>query len=104
MVARDLVIFALGPVQAFIATARRTQDLWMGSQLLSLLALAGVGGRRRVHMEPICFILYSSNSGLAAKHSQPLRRRRASRAGRGRWTQYRRGRRESLERLRQSSA
>jgi CRISPR-associated protein Cmr2 len=42
MAARDLVIFALGPVQAFIATARRTQDLWLGSQLLSHLALVGV--------------------------------------------------------------
>lgn len=39
---RDLVIFALGPVQAYIATARRTQDLWLGSQLLSHLALVGV--------------------------------------------------------------
>ena len=42
MAARDLVIFALGPVQSFIATARRTQDLWLGSQLLSHLALVGV--------------------------------------------------------------
>ncbi len=33
-----LLVFALGPVQEFIATARRTQDLWMGSWLLSYLA------------------------------------------------------------------
>jgi CRISPR-associated protein Cmr2 len=42
MAAQDLVIFTLGPVQSFIATARRTQDLWLGSQLLSHLALVGV--------------------------------------------------------------
>ena len=42
MVAQDLVIFSLGPVQSFIATARRTQDLWVGSQLLSHLARIGV--------------------------------------------------------------
>jgi CRISPR-associated protein Cmr2 len=42
MAARDLVIFSLGPVQPFIATARRTQDLWVGSQLLSYLAQVGV--------------------------------------------------------------
>jgi len=39
---RDLLIFTLGPVQSFIATARRTQDLWLGSRLLSSLALVGV--------------------------------------------------------------
>jgi len=39
---QDLFIFALGPVQSFIVTARRTQDLWLGSQLLSNLALVGV--------------------------------------------------------------
>jgi CRISPR-associated protein Cmr2 len=42
MAARDLIILALGPVQGYIATARRTQDLWLGSQLLSHLALVGV--------------------------------------------------------------
>jgi len=30
-----LVIFSLGPVQSFIAEARRTRDLWAGSKLLS---------------------------------------------------------------------
>ncbi len=32
------LIFSLGPVQEFIAAARRTQDLWMGSWLLSYLS------------------------------------------------------------------
>jgi CRISPR-associated protein Cmr2 len=35
---RTLLAFHLGPVQDFIATARRTQDLWMGSWLLSHLS------------------------------------------------------------------
>jgi len=38
----ELLVFALGPVQSFIATARRTQDLWLGSQVLSLLAQVGL--------------------------------------------------------------
>ncbi len=32
------LLFTLGPVQSFIATARRTQDLWAGSYLLSYLS------------------------------------------------------------------
>ncbi|MCA9547125.1 MAG: hypothetical protein KC613_22140, partial [Myxococcales bacterium] len=35
---RELLLVALGPVQDFIATARRCQDLWFGSQLLSELS------------------------------------------------------------------
>lgn len=30
-----LFLFSLGPVQSFIASARKTQDLWAGSYLLS---------------------------------------------------------------------
>lgn len=44
-----LYLFQIGPVQAFIAQARRTQDLLVGSRILSDLAGAGVsaamGGR-----------------------------------------------------------
>jgi CRISPR-associated protein Cmr2 len=36
------VIFTLGPVQSFIARARRTQDLWAGSRLLSYLMEAAL--------------------------------------------------------------
>ena len=32
------LLFAVGPVQEFIATARKTQDLWAGSYLLSYLS------------------------------------------------------------------
>lgn len=37
-----LFLFTIGPVQAFIAQARRTQDLYIGSRMLSALAAAGV--------------------------------------------------------------
>ncbi|HRE46688.1 MAG TPA: type III-B CRISPR-associated protein Cas10/Cmr2 [Aggregatilineales bacterium] len=37
-----LYLFQIGPVQSFIAAARRTQDLYVGSRLLSLLARAGI--------------------------------------------------------------
>lgn len=33
-----LLVFSIGPVQEFIGAARRTQDLWMGSWLLSYLS------------------------------------------------------------------
>ncbi len=37
-----LISFHLGPVQDFIAAARRTQDLWMGSWLLSYLSRVAI--------------------------------------------------------------
>ncbi|HBT47373.1 MAG TPA: type III-B CRISPR-associated protein Cas10/Cmr2 [Peptococcaceae bacterium] len=37
---KHLVVFHIGPVQDFIAAARRSQDLWFGSWLLSELAKA----------------------------------------------------------------
>lgn len=36
-----LFLFHVGPVQSFIASARRTRDLWFGSHLLSELSKAG---------------------------------------------------------------
>lgn len=35
-------IITVGPVQSLIAQARRTQDLWVGSQLLQQLIRAGI--------------------------------------------------------------
>lgn len=34
----SLLLFSIGPVQDFIATARKTQDLWSGSYMLSYIA------------------------------------------------------------------
>jgi CRISPR-associated protein Cmr2 len=39
---QHLYLFTIGPVQSFIAAARRTQDLYVGSQILSMIAGAGV--------------------------------------------------------------
>ena len=37
-----MLLFSLGPVQSFIAQARKTRDLWIGSYLLSLLMEAAM--------------------------------------------------------------
>lgn len=37
-----LIVFTIGPVQSYISQARRTQDLWQGSRILSYLAGIGV--------------------------------------------------------------
>jgi CRISPR-associated protein Cmr2 len=34
---RNLLLFTIGPVQSFISQARKTQDLYAGSKLLSVL-------------------------------------------------------------------
>lgn len=46
-----LYLFQIGPVQTFIAQARRTADLYVGSRLLSLLAGAGVGAALANHVK-----------------------------------------------------
>ncbi|MBZ0275575.1 MAG: type III-B CRISPR-associated protein Cas10/Cmr2 [Anaerolineae bacterium] len=37
-----IIILTIGPVQGYISQARRTQDLWQGSRILSYLASQGV--------------------------------------------------------------
>lgn len=39
---KHLFLFTIGPVQSFIAQARKTQDLYAGSQILSKLVKAGI--------------------------------------------------------------
>lgn len=56
MVKSELLSVSLGPVQSFIATARRTQDLWMGSQLLSHLALVGLHEIARLGGDTVQYI------------------------------------------------
>jgi CRISPR-associated protein Cmr2 len=41
-VIQAMLLFSLGPVQSFIAQARKTRDLWLGSYLLSLLMEASM--------------------------------------------------------------
>src|SRR5438874_9293754 len=42
-----MLLFSLGPVQSFIAQARKTRDLWLGSFLLSLLMEAAMKGIKK---------------------------------------------------------
>ncbi|GAB4418550.1 MAG: type III-B CRISPR-associated protein Cas10/Cmr2 [Anaerolineae bacterium] len=42
-----LHLIQIGPVQSFIAAARRTQDLYVGSRLLSMIAAEGVRAAQR---------------------------------------------------------
>lgn len=44
---KEIVIFAIGPVQSYIAAARRTQDLWAGSRLLSDIMAHALDGATR---------------------------------------------------------
>ena len=39
-----MLLFSLGPVQSFIAQARKTRDLWLGSFLLSAFMQIGIEG------------------------------------------------------------
>lgn len=47
---QHLFIFQIGPVQAFIAQARRTADLYTGSRILSMIARAGVEKAQEAHV------------------------------------------------------
>ena len=51
MSAQHLFLFQIGPVQSFIAAARKTQDLYVGSRLLSIIAGAGVEAAHRAHWD-----------------------------------------------------
>lgn len=49
----QLLIFAFGPVQSFIAEARRSQDLWAGSHILSELGRAALQSLIHTGAKPI---------------------------------------------------
>lgn len=66
---RELLLLVLGPVQGFIATARRTQDLAVGSRILSLLAQAAVDAVPQLE----CEVIYPRYSSAAAPPSLPNR-------------------------------
>jgi len=58
------LVFSVGPVQGFIAQARTTRDLWMGSYLLSFLAWEA--------MRPICEALGPDAILYPSLREQPL--------------------------------
>ena len=91
-----LMAVALGPVQDFISAARRTRDLWFGSQLLSEIskaAAAAIQGAGGTLIFPSPEALDQSQSGIAnvilAKLPELLTpseaRRLAYDAAAGRW-------------------
>lgn len=45
---KHLFLFTIGPVQSFIAQARKTQDLYAGSQILSTLAQTGLNSLKNI--------------------------------------------------------
>ncbi|MFS8580603.1 MAG: hypothetical protein LOD88_11335, partial [Novibacillus thermophilus] len=45
---QSLLVFSIGPVQSFIAAARKLEDLWSGSYVLSYLAESGI--KRLFHL------------------------------------------------------
>lgn len=56
-----LLVFSIGPVQEFIGAARRTQDLWMGSWLLSYLSWTAMRSLAETYGPDV--ILYPSLRG-----------------------------------------
>lgn len=50
---RHLLVLNLGPVQGFIATARRTRDLWFGSQVLSEVSKAAARALVEAGADPV---------------------------------------------------
>ncbi len=50
---RLMLMFTIGPVQSFIAAARKTEDLWMGSYILSYLAAMAIDNVRGGDVELI---------------------------------------------------
>lgn len=51
-----MIVLTIGPVQSYISQARRTQDLWQGSRILSFLASAAVHHARE--QEPQATVIY----------------------------------------------
>lgn len=69
-----LMIFAIGPVQDFIATARRSRDLWYGSWMLSELSKAAA--KAILKMSPSGELIFPSPSkktdlNLGSKFTAP---------------------------------
>jgi len=65
-----LVIFHVGPVQDFIATARRSRDLWFGSWLLSELSKAAALEVVRRNGNDIACLIFPAPNDLAELQSE----------------------------------
>jgi len=51
----NLILFTIGPVQRFISTARKAEDLWMGSYILSYLNGYAINDFSRSYPDSILF-------------------------------------------------
>lgn len=56
-----LFIFTISPVQSFIAQARKAQDLYAGSQILSTLVREGIQAFQEIAETDDCQIIFPSN-------------------------------------------
>ncbi len=64
--------FTIGPVQAFVAQARRTRDLWAGSWLLSYLAETALAGAERTGGTAIIPYRGSDQHGKVTSVASPI--------------------------------
>jgi len=55
-----MIVLTIGPVQSYISQARRTQDLWQGSRILSYLASAGVYFALHQQAKGLAEVIYPS--------------------------------------------
>lgn len=65
-----LAIFHVGPVQDFIATARRSRDLWFSSWLLSELSRAAALEIVKQNGNDVACLVFPAPSNLAELHSE----------------------------------
>ncbi|EPR26946.1 type III-B CRISPR-associated protein Cas10/Cmr2 [Geobacillus sp. WSUCF1] len=56
MTNRYIVIFTVGPVQSFIASARKTEDFWSGSYILSHLVREAI--KQFYQLDANCEVVY----------------------------------------------
>ena len=68
-----LFIFTIGPVQSFIAQARKTQDLYAGSQLLSDLIRYAVETARQKSAEGEFELIFPFLKKKCRLSAQPVR-------------------------------
>ncbi len=66
---RALIVFHIGPVQDFIAAARRSRDLWFGSKLLSELARTAAETLVKIENTHLDTLIFPAPGSLAELQS-----------------------------------
>ena len=64
MMSQHLLIISIGPVQEFIASARRSRDLWFGSWLLSELSKAAALRIVNQHQNDLSCLIFPAAENL----------------------------------------